>query len=113
MGKGWGDLLFLTPIFEIFDKPCDIFLGIYNLGMGTQQRNNTIKNSNFMNHSFAVHNRIQIADIKRRYLSGQITREQAKQEAAPVIERINLKGAEVSKRWKRKFSPQTFIGLMR
>ena len=81
--------------------------------MGNQQIYNSIKNSNFLNHSFAVHNRIQIADIKRRYLSGQISREQAKIESAPIIERINLKGAEVAKRWNRKYSPVNFTGLMR
>ena len=61
----------------------------------------------------AVANREAIADIKRRYLRAEITREQAKLEAAPIIDRINKRGAEISKKWKKNFSPQTFIGLMR
>lgn len=65
------------------------------------------------NLSYAVFNRVQIADIKRRYLSGYITREQAKEEAAPIIDRINMKGAEVAKRWNKRYSPQSFSALMR
>jgi hypothetical protein len=61
----------------------------------------------------AVSNRVQIFDIKQRYLSGQITREQAKLEAAPIIERINKRGAEIAKKWHRSYAPQSFIGLMR
>jgi hypothetical protein len=61
----------------------------------------------------AVANREAIQDIKRRYLRAEITREQAKLEAAPIIERINKRGAEISKKWGRRYAPQTFIGLMR
>ena len=63
--------------------------------------------------SQAVSNRQVISDIKGRYLRGEITREQAKLEAAPVIERINKRGAEISKKWNKSYAPQNFIGLMR
>jgi hypothetical protein len=72
-----------------------------------------LKQLNDTKYNFAANNREQIFDIKQRYLSRQITREQAKKEAAPIIERINKRGREVSKRWNKKYSPQTFIGLMR
>jgi hypothetical protein len=64
-------------------------------------------------YSFASSNRTQIADIKNRYLSGRITREEAQVEAKPVIECINKQGLIVAKKWKKKYTPQTFIGLMR
>ena len=62
----------------------------------------------------AAKNREDIADIRRRYLSGQITREQAKLEAAPVLERINTKMQEIAKKHgKRNYPKLDFIGIMR
>jgi len=61
----------------------------------------------------AVKNRDEIADIKRRYALGLITREQAKLEALPVIRRINTKGQQIAKKHKVKYCPVDFINLIR
>lgn len=67
----------------------------------------------------AIQNRQQIADVKRRYLLGEISREQAKVEAQAAIERINTaitkKTYELNKKYKMQRKPALvdFIGLMR
>ena len=61
----------------------------------------------------AAKNREAISNIKRRYLLGEITREAAKVEAEPVIRRINEHGARIAQKWNKKYTEQTFIGLMR
>ncbi len=61
----------------------------------------------------AVNNREAIADIKRRYALGVITREQAKKEAKPIIQRINLRGQEIAKNHNVKYYPLDFVNLMR
>ena len=62
----------------------------------------------------AATNRIEIDDIKQRYLTGQITRQQAQQEAKPIIERINARQQEIArKHGKHNYPKTTFIGLMR
>ncbi len=70
-------------------------------------------------YSQAAKNRQQIADIKRRYLQGEISREAAKIEAAPVIHRINEltvnKTKELNRKYKlkRRVALVDFAGLMR
>jgi len=61
----------------------------------------------------AVSNREAIANIKRRYSLGLITREQAKKEAKPIIQRINLRGQEIAKKHQVKYYPVDFVNLMR
>lgn len=61
----------------------------------------------------AIINREAIANIKRRYALGLITREQAKLEALPVIRGINNKGQQIAKKHKVKYCPVDFINLMR
>jgi len=61
----------------------------------------------------AVKNREAIANIKRRYALGLITREQAKKEAKPIIQRINLRGQEIAKKHQVKYYPVDFVNLMR
>jgi hypothetical protein len=62
----------------------------------------------------AVSNRESIAQIKRLYLSGKISREVAEALARPTIERINKQQATIALKWGRKSYPKTtFIGLMR
>ncbi len=61
----------------------------------------------------ATRNREKIADIKRRYALGLITREQAKKEAKPVIRLINKKGQEIALKHKVKYYPVDFVNLMR
>lgn len=48
-------------------------------------------------------NRLEIADIKRRYVSGEITREKAKDLAQPVIDRINESIKEKTLYLNRKY----------
>ena len=61
----------------------------------------------------AISNREAIADIKRRYAQGLISREQAKNEAEPVINRINKKGQEIAKKHNVKYYSVDFVNLMR
>jgi hypothetical protein len=61
----------------------------------------------------AASNRTKIADIKRRYSLGLISREQAKLEAEPIIKRINNTGQVIAKKHKVKYYPVDFINLMR
>jgi len=67
----------------------------------------------------AIKNRADIAEIKRKYVSGEISREQAKLLAQPVIERINtaivIKTKELNKKYgmNRKPAQVDFINLMR
>jgi len=73
-------------------------------------------NTSTKNYSVAADNREQIAKIKQRYISGQISREHAQLLAAPIIERINRKQLEVWVRFNKdpkKFRGESFIGLMR
>lgn len=67
----------------------------------------------------AVQNRQAIADIKRRYLTGEINREEAKTLAKPIIERINratiTKTKELNKKYGMDRRPALldFINAMR
>lgn len=54
-----------------------------------------------------------IFDIRGKLLSGILSYDQAKLEATPVIEEMNRIGKEIAKRFKKKFYPFTFTGLMR
>jgi len=67
----------------------------------------------------AIKNRADIAEIQRKYKTGEITRDQAKQLAQPVINRINeatiTKTEELNKKYgmNRKPALVDFINLMR
>lgn len=67
----------------------------------------------------AVKNRVDIADIKRRYVTDEITREEAKVLAQPILDRINkatvLKTKELNKKYglHRKPVSLDFINAMR
>ena len=62
----------------------------------------------------AVSNRESIAQIKRLYLSGKISREVAEALASPTIARINKQQAAIAAKWgKKRYPKTTFIGLMR
>ena len=67
----------------------------------------------------AIKNRTDIAEIQRRYKNGEITRDQAKELAKPVIERINqqtiIKTKELNKKYSmhRKPALLDFINAMR
>lgn len=67
----------------------------------------------------AIKNRADIADIKRRYISGEITREEAKVLAQPILEKINeaiaTKTKELNKKYRLRRKPVflDFINAMR
>lgn len=46
-------------------------------------------------------------------LFGKITVEEAREEAEPVINEMNVRGEEVAKRFGKKYRPLTFAYLMR
>jgi hypothetical protein len=51
----------------------------------------------------AAKNRTDIADIKRRYTTGKITREEAKTLAKPILDRINKATAAKTKELNKKY----------
>jgi polyhydroxyalkanoate synthesis regulator phasin len=62
----------------------------------------------------AVSNRATLAEIKRMYMSGEITRDQAKELASPILKRINKKAAEIAKRHNKKvYQSIDFVSAMR
>jgi len=62
----------------------------------------------------AVKNRADIAEIKRRYVTGEIDREEAKRLADPILERINARAAEIARRHGKKNYPALgFVDAMR
>ena len=67
----------------------------------------------------AAQNRADIAEIKRKYDTGEISREQAQTLAKPVLEKINAaivqKTNELNKKYnmKRKPAKLDFINAMR
>lgn len=67
----------------------------------------------------AAKNRVEIADIKRRYLTGEISREEAKELAQPILDQINevavIKTKELNKKYglNRKSFVLDFVNAMR
>lgn len=61
----------------------------------------------------AITNQTAIADIRRRMISGQITYEQAKTEAAPVLDAINAKATEIAKKYNKRAGKLSFAAMMR
>ena len=67
----------------------------------------------------AVKNRADIADIKHRYVTGEITREEAKALTRPILDRINkttvLKTKELNKKYGLHRKPVflDFVNAMR
>jgi polyhydroxyalkanoate synthesis regulator phasin len=64
--------------------------------------------------SEAIKNREEIAEIKRKFKSGEISYDQAKAEMQPVLDRINAKSAEIAKKYNKKTVPKvSFAAIMR
>ena len=62
----------------------------------------------------AVNNRATLAEIKRMYVSAEITREQAKELAAPIIKRVNMRAKEIATLHNQTSYPVIdFISAMR
>lgn len=65
-----------------------------------------------MDHQ-AAQNREEIARIKNSMLAGEITYEEARIQAAPILERINEKSKELAKKYGRRHVAITFSEIMR
>jgi len=63
--------------------------------------------------SEAIQNMQAIKSIKQRMASGQLTYEQAKTEAMPVIDRINIRAADIAKKHGMRRHNVTFAELVR
>lgn len=61
----------------------------------------------------AIDNRTQLYDIRKRMHSGQLTYDQAKVEAAPVIARINEQAKAIAKKHGKRPQTVSFAAIMR
>jgi len=62
----------------------------------------------------ASQNRAAIAEIKLKYDKGQIDRDEAKMLAKPILDRINLRSAEIARKYGKKNYPKLdFVNAMR
>lgn len=59
------------------------------------------------------HYRQLLGDIKFKMQVGIIDYYQAKAEAEPIIEEMNIKGREIAKKFGQRFKPFTFAYLIR
>lgn len=57
--------------------------------------------------------RNKIETIRLNMMRGFITYDEAKQQAQPIIDEMNKRGSEISKKYGRKFKGFTFSALMR
>lgn len=58
-------------------------------------------------------NRNALASIRSRMLRGELTHDQAKAEANPIIQAMNVRAKELAKEHGAKFYPIKFINIMR
>jgi hypothetical protein len=56
----------------------------------------------------AIKNQEAIADIQRRMASGELSYDQAKAEAQPIIDGINAKAAEIAKKYNLRAKKISF-----
>ena len=61
----------------------------------------------------AADNREKLYGIRAKLVSGRITYDEAKAEAAPVIEAINLKAKEIAKKHGKRPQTVSFGAIMR
>lgn len=61
----------------------------------------------------AIINQTAMSYIRKRMLSGQITYDQAKAEAQPIIDNINDRAKVIAKKYNRKASKVSFAAIMR
>ena len=54
-----------------------------------------------------------LKEIKYKMQIGVITYYQAKEEAQPIIDEMNIKGKEIAKKYGQRFKPFTFSSIMR
>lgn len=63
--------------------------------------------------STAAENRDKLYGIRKQMLSGQITYDEAKEQAAPIIEAINAKAKEIAKKHGKRPQLVSFGAIMR
>lgn len=61
----------------------------------------------------AVNNRVRMQDIKKRFVCGELTYEQAKAEAEPLIEEIYQQSKAIAKKYNKRAIRLSFASLMR
>lgn len=61
----------------------------------------------------AVENQEKVAEIKRKYAYGKITREEAFAEIDPIVKEINEKAKEIAKKYKTKPRLVNAISMLR
>lgn len=61
----------------------------------------------------AKQNREDIQEIKMSLALGYISYDEAKEEARPILDRINDRGREIAKKYGKKYYPITFTEIMR
>lgn len=66
-----------------------------------------------MSSPIANLNRALITDIRFRLYSGEISYTSAKNEAQPIIAKMNARGAEIARETGVKYKPINFNSLMR
>ena len=57
--------------------------------------------------------RAELELIKYAFMTRQITYEEAKQKAQPIIDEMNIIGKQIAKKYNQRFKPFTFSYLMR
>lgn len=60
-----------------------------------------------------MNNQTKLQQIKMSMTLGNITYDEAKIQAQPIIDEMNIRGAEIAKEHGRTFRKFTFTGIMR
>ncbi len=76
-------------------------------------KNKTSKYNSSHSMSSADENRIKIQDIRRRMLNGELTYEQAKEEAQPIIKQINFTAKQLARKYNLRPRNVGFSEMMR
>jgi hypothetical protein len=61
----------------------------------------------------AADNRAKMQDIRRRFVSGVISYDQAKAEAEPIIAAVNERAKEIAKKHNQRPTKLSFAAIMR
>ncbi len=61
----------------------------------------------------AVKNRAELAEIKKKYDSGEIDREEAKRLAQPILDRINARCEDIAAKHGQKAYKIDFVSVIR
>ncbi len=61
----------------------------------------------------AIKNREELTEIKMALAIGDISYDEARKLASPILDRINSKGKEIAKKYNKKYHAISFIEVMR